>query len=79
MALTIKGIEAAKPKIDRTSGKARLVRLSDGNGLFLEVTETSKRWRARYFFAGSKAPMTARKRASSSTLSARSAAGALMK
>ena len=52
MALTIKGIEAAKPRIDRASGKARLVRLSDGNGLFLEVTETSKRWRARYFFEG---------------------------
>ena len=52
MALTIKGIEAAKPRIDRASSKARPVRLPDGNGLFLEVTDTSKRWRARYFFAG---------------------------
>ncbi len=30
----------------------KFVRLSDGNGLFLEVTETSKRWRARYTFGG---------------------------
>ena len=52
MALTIKGIEAAKPKVSKTTGKAKLVRLSDGNGLFLEVTKTSKRWRARYFFEG---------------------------
>lgn len=52
MALTTKGIEATKPKIDKASGKAKLVRLSDGNGLFLEVTETSKRWRARYTFGG---------------------------
>lgn len=52
MALTIKGIEAAKPKISKTTGKTKLVRLSDGNGLFLEVTETSKRWRARYHFEG---------------------------
>ena len=52
MALTIKGIEAAKPKMDKASGKAKPVRFADGDGLFLEVTETSKRWRARYFFEG---------------------------
>ena len=52
MALTIKGIEAAKPKFDKASGKYKLVRLADGNGLFLEVTEKSKRWRVRYFFKG---------------------------
>lgn len=52
MALTIKGIEAAKPKIDKDTGKAKAVRLADGDGLFLEVTKTSKRWRARYFFEG---------------------------
>lgn len=52
MALTIKGIEAARPKSSKTTGKAKLVRLSDGNGLFLEVTETSKRWRVRYHFEG---------------------------
>lgn len=52
MALTIKGIEAAKPKINKATGKAKLVRLSDGNGLFLEVTDTSKRWRVRYHFEG---------------------------
>ena len=44
MALSAKGIEAAKLKISKTTGKAKLVRLSDGNGLFLEVTETSKCW-----------------------------------
>ena len=42
MALTIKGIEAAKPKLDKASGKYKLVCLADGNGLFLEVTEKSK-------------------------------------
>lgn len=52
MALTTKGIEAAKPKFDKATGKYRAVRLADGNGLFLEVTEKSKRWRARYFFEG---------------------------
>lgn len=52
MALTIKGIEAAKPKIDKATGKVKLVRLAGGNGLFLEVAETSKRWRARYIFNG---------------------------
>ena len=52
MALTIKGIEAAKPKIDKATGKAKLVRLADGNGWCLEVAETSKRWRARYIFGG---------------------------
>ena len=52
MALTVKGIEAAKPKIDKASGKVKLVRLSDDNGLFLEVDGTSKRWRARYVFGG---------------------------
>lgn len=52
MALTIKGIEAAQPKTDRKTGKAKNIRLADGNGLFLEITSTSKRWRARYFFDG---------------------------
>lgn len=52
MALTIKGIEAAKPKFAKASGKYKLVRLADGSGLFLEVTEKSKRWRTRYFFEG---------------------------
>lgn len=52
MALTIKGIEAAKPKTDKATGKVKPVRLSDGGGLFLEVTEKSKHWRARYFFEG---------------------------
>lgn len=52
MALTTKGIEAAKPKMDKATGKEKAVRLSDGNGLFLEVTAKSKRWRARYFFEG---------------------------
>lgn len=52
MALTIKGIEAAKPKLDKKSGKLKTVRLSDGNDLYLEVTETSKCWRARYAFEG---------------------------
>lgn len=52
MALTIKGIEAAKPRPDKKNGKLRTVRLADGNGLYLEVTETSKRWRPRYAFEG---------------------------
>ncbi len=52
MSLTIKGIEAAKVTIDKKTGKSKNVRLADGNGLFLEVTATSKRWRARYFFEG---------------------------
>ncbi len=52
MALTIKGIEAAKPKADKAKGKAKSVRLSDGGGLFLKVTEKSKHWRTRYFFEG---------------------------
>lgn len=52
MALTIKGIEAAKPRPDKKNGKLKTVRLADGNGLYLEVTETSKRWRARYAFEG---------------------------
>ena len=52
MALTIKGIEAAKPRLDKKNGKLKTVRLSDGNGLYPEVTETSKRWRARYVFEG---------------------------
>lgn len=52
MSLTIKGIEAAKPRVDKATGGVKLVRLADGDGLFLEVTATSKRWRARYFFEG---------------------------
>lgn len=34
MALAIKGIESAKPKIDKSTGKVKPVRLADGNGLF---------------------------------------------
>lgn len=52
MALTTKGIEAAKPKLDKATGKEKAVRLSDGNGLFMEVTAKSKRRRVRYFFDG---------------------------
>lgn len=52
MSLTIKGIETAKPKTDKATGSVKAVRLADGDGLFLEVTATSKRWRARYFFEG---------------------------
>lgn len=48
MALTIKGIGAAKPKPEKKNGKPKTVRLADGP--YLEVTETSKRWRARYAF-----------------------------
>lgn len=50
MALTIMGIEAVKPKLNKKNGKVKTVHLADGNGLYLEVTETSKRWRARYAF-----------------------------
>ena len=42
MALTIKGIKTAKSKINKASGKVKLVRLADGNGLFLEVAETRR-------------------------------------
>lgn len=51
MALTIQGIEAARPRLDKKSGKLKTVRL-DGNGLYLEVIQISKRWRARYAFVG---------------------------
>ncbi len=37
MALTTKGIEAAKPKMDKTTGKEKAVRLADGNGLFWKL------------------------------------------
>lgn len=49
MALTIKAIEAAKP-----DGKGRYseVKISDGEGLYLVVSEVSKKWRARYYWAG---------------------------
>ena len=52
VSLTIKGIEAAKPKYNALSGKYVQTKLSDGDGLFLVVTENSKAWRARYFHMG---------------------------
>jgi len=52
MSLTIKGIEAAKPQYNSLSGKYVQTKLSDGDGLFLIVTENSKAWRARYFYMG---------------------------
>lgn len=46
MALTVKQLEAAKPK-------SRLYRISDERGLYLEVPPTgNKRWRFRYRFDG---------------------------
>jgi len=46
MPLTIKEIEAAKPK-------TRIYRLNDGNGLLLQVMPTgSKLWRMRYRYGG---------------------------
>ena len=42
MSLTIKGIEAAKPQYNALSGKDVQTKLSDGDGLFLIVTENSK-------------------------------------
>lgn len=50
MALTIKSIEAENPKIDRVSGKAKLVRLAEDNGLYLEITKKARSgglWRER--------------------------------
>ena len=52
MPLTLKGIEAAKPQYNALSGKDVQTKLSDGDGLFLIVTENSKAWRARYFYMG---------------------------
>ncbi len=52
MSLTIKGIDAAKPKVSKSTGKPSQTKLADGDGLFLVVTETGKHWRARYFYSG---------------------------
>ncbi len=52
MPLTIKGIEAAKAKYNAISGKYVQTKLSDGDGLFLIITEKTKSWRARYFYMG---------------------------
>ena len=58
MALTIKGIEAAKPKTNSKTGKQNPVKLSDGNGLMLFVTSQNKIWRARYFYMGKEQNLT---------------------
>ena len=58
MTLTIKGIEAAKPKTDSKTGKQTPVKLSDGNGLMLFVTSQNKIWRARYFYMGKEQNLT---------------------
>lgn len=58
MALTIKGIEAAKAKINKKTGKQIPVKLSDGNGLMLFVTSRNKIWRARYFYMGREQNLT---------------------
>ena len=58
MALTIKGIEAAKPKTNSKTGKQSPVKLSDGNGLMLFVTSQNKIWRARYFYMGKEQNLT---------------------
>lgn len=52
MPLTIKGIEAAKAKYNAICGKYVQTKLSDGDGLFLIITEKTKSWRARYFYMG---------------------------
>ena len=52
MPLTIKGIEAAKDKYIAICGKYVQTKLSDGDGLFLIITEKTKSWRARYFYMG---------------------------
>ena len=52
MSLTVKGIEAAQPKFDKTTGKCKPYRLPDNDGLFLFVTHKSKIWRTRYFYLG---------------------------
>ena len=58
MALTIKGIEAAKPKTNSKTGKQNPVKLPDGNGLMLFVTSQNKIWRARYFYMGKEQNLT---------------------
>ncbi len=52
MSLTIKAIETAKSKIDEATGESKGTKLADGNGLFLVVSEKSKRWVARYLYKG---------------------------
>ena len=58
MALTIKGIEAARTKEDKKTGKRIPAKLSDGNGLMLFVTSQNKIWRARYFYMGKEQNLT---------------------
>ncbi len=58
MALTIKGIEAAKAKTNKKTGKQTPVKLLDGNGLMLFVTSQNKIWRARYFYMGKEQNLT---------------------
>ena len=58
MALTIKEIEAANPKTNKKTGKQTPVKLSDGNGLMLFVTNQNKIWRARYFYMGKEQNLT---------------------
>lgn len=58
MSLTTKGIEAAKPKTDKKTGKHIPVKMSDGNGLMLFVTSQNKIWRARYFYMGKEQNLT---------------------
>ena len=52
MSLTIKGIETAKSRFNEATGKHKETKLADGNGLFLVVSEHSKRWVARYLYKG---------------------------
>ena len=58
MALTIKGIEAARPKGNKKTGKQIPVKLPDGNGLTLFVTSQNKIWRALYFYMGKEQNLT---------------------
>ena len=52
MSLTIKAIEAARCSVDKVTGKTKKTKIADGDGLFLVITENSKRWQSRYTFKG---------------------------